>query len=143
MNWSMIASVEAVIIITLLLLILSRKIGRPLSDAEVQQKINRKKQKEDQKKERQQQRQLEWQKKLDEISAQEREIKNMLRPVTFVSLSGDNTEGRTLCVQDGNGAVYTLHCYDYDLEIAPLFNGLYNASIEPHYYSKIGAVLLK
>ena len=136
MNWTIISIAEAVIIAILLLLIIFRKIGRPLSEAEAWEKIN-------QKEEKRHQRQLEWEQKLEKISAQEREIKNMLRPVTFVSLSGDIAEGRTLCVQDGNGTPYTLYCHDNYLDEAPLFSGLYHASREPHYYSKRGAVLLK
>lgn len=135
--------VEGGIIVILLYLIIFRKIGRPLSDLEVRQKIKRKEQKIAQKKERQRQEQVKWEKKLEKISNQEREIKNMPRPVTFVSLSGDNTYGRTLCIQDGNGDPYTLYCHDNDLDEAPLFNGLYQASKSPHYHSSRGAVLLK
>lgn len=136
MSPTIIAYVEAGIIIILLLLIVFRKIGRPLSEAEAQEKIN-------QKNERRRQQQMEYEKQAEKISAQEREIKSMTRPVTFVSLSGDYTEGRTLCVQDGNGNPHTLFCDDYNLDEAPLFNGLYQASKEPHYWSKRGAVLFQ
>ncbi|MFA6274003.1 MAG: hypothetical protein WC662_02475 [Candidatus Paceibacterota bacterium] len=143
MNWTIISIVEAVIIIVLILLVLFRKIGRPLSEAEAKEKIARRQQQqrniEARRLAEQAERQREWQK----FQEQEKLIAEMPRPVTFVSLSGDGMVGRTLCVQDGNGKPRTLHCREGLLDKAPFFNGLYQASLEPHYYSKRGAVLLQ
>lgn len=137
MNWSLFFIVsEAMVIVILLLLIFFRKIGRPLNEAEAREKINLKR-------EKRRQQQLKWEQELKKISNQEDKIRNMQRPVTFVSLSGDAAYGRTLCVQDGSGMPHTLFCRDFDLRIAPLFNGLYEASVEPHYHSERGAILLK
>ena len=138
-----IVEVQFVVLFILLILILKRKIGRPLTETELEEKRQQKEKKRLALQEIERQNQLENQKKIREIKEQEEEIRSLLRPVIFVSLNGDDLRGRTLCVQDGKGDMHSFHASDYDLENnARLFNGLYQASREPNYYGKIGAVLL-
>ncbi len=130
-------------LVVLLILIFKRKIGRPLSEAEQKEKRIRKANSELQKKQRREARELEWKNEQNRMQEQDKKILLLPRPVTFVSLDGDNNYGRTICVQDGTGKPHTFHLADIHLQSFHAFNSLYHAARGPHYYGKIGAVLFQ
>lgn len=145
MNLITICILETVVIIVLVLLILFRKIGRPLSEAEAKEQIVRREQRAKNIKNRRLAKQAEEERRWQKLQEQEKVISELPRPVTFVSLDGDDLVGRTVCVQDGNGKPYTFHCDQelLDLGMAPFFKAIYEASYEPFYNSKIGAIIFR
>ncbi len=112
---TIIAIVEFVVIAFLAYLIVFRKIGRPLSEAEAQEKIAQKKQKE-----------ARDNQYLTNLFNQEEKIKNLKRPVTLISASGD-LASYELLVREGNGEDHMLKGTEglMDLGRTPMFRAIY------------------
>lgn len=139
-----IASVEFVTLLLLTVLIAKRKIGRPLTAAEVQERKVKREQRKMEKERRRQARIQEWQERELAMAQQDDAIRTLVRPVKFVSLSGNGLDGEiTICVQDGTGQPHTFHLNEMYLRKCPFFNSLLNVSKEPHYHSKRGAILFE
>lgn len=127
MSPTIIAYVEAGIIVILLLLIVFRKIGRPLSAAEAQYKIDQKKKRESEKQTRKNEARLDEQRRWNKLQEQETIISKMTAPIILVSAGGDIIVGYDICVKDANGNISNLHAESYEMEDLPRFKGLFNA----------------
>ena len=129
MNYFAISIVETVFIIFLLYLIIFRKIGRPLSEAEVQLKIEKEKEKEKQKQIEEEHAQLRAKKRSEELQQQEIIISKMKTPVILVSFGweGDINPMYHICVKDGSGCVENLSARNHEVNSLPRFRGLFNA----------------
>lgn len=90
--------VEAVIILILLVLIIFRKIGRPLSEAEAQERIK-------QKREKMEDARLRAKEERERLEEQENMIKEMKTPITLIAARGSLMEGFVVCVKDAGGKI--------------------------------------
>ena len=127
-----IAGIETITLIILCTLIAQRKIGRPLTQQELDERRRKREAGEREEQER-------WNK----LQEQEQIIKNLQTPVTFVSLSGNDSSGISLSVQDGKKKLHAFHADSWVIDNLPFFNGLYQASREPNYKGERGAILLQ
>jgi hypothetical protein len=83
-------------------LIIFRRIGRPLSEAEAQYKIRLKEERRDSE-------QAQYEKEIAELGKQETLIAEMKTPITHISVGGEGTyEPYNVCVQDGNKKIHNL-----------------------------------
>ena len=139
MNWKLMALTEAVFILGILLLVIFRKIGRPLSEAEAKYRIDKKLQKERDKKLKRQEEDREARKAWDKHEEQEVLISKMKTPIILISAKGDARSGVSMCVKDGEGKIENLHVEACWIDKFPKFLGLYHAL--PYGY-KNGMVLV-
>jgi hypothetical protein len=123
MNWKIVALIEAVALIVLIYLIVTRRIGRPLSEAEAQYKLKRKEEI------RLQDEHL-YQEKLNELAKQEVLISQMKSPIILVSVSGGEffSDPYNLCVQDGEKKIHTLLAERSELRQLPKLQALFKAA---------------
>lgn len=128
-NFFGVAVAELVIIIILALLIIFRKIGRPLSESEIKERKERQALAEEKFNKQQELRALQRQNYEKKLLDQENAIKELLAPVKLVSVAGDSC-GYDLCVVDKNSRSHIFSAssddmYSYNI---PRFKTLFNAS---------------
>ena len=122
MNWQLIALMEAAVILLLGFLIIFRRIGRPLSEAEAQYRIKLKE-------ERKQKEAEDYQKEISELNKQEILIAEMQTPITLISVAGEGTyEPFNVCVQDGNKKIHNLLAEHRHISKLPKLQSLYRAA---------------
>lgn len=123
MNWYAIALIEAGVILTLLYLIIVRRVGRPLSEAEVQYKIHLKQ-------EREREGQAREQQELARLRSQEDAIAAMETPIVLVSvvIPGYGSETYNMCVQDGTKKRHNLIVKSWHVDQCPRLQSLFSAA---------------
>lgn len=123
--------------VVLLILVIFRKIGRPLSEAEAKEKIRRR-----------QQREEAWareeQEKKRVLMEQENVIKNLKPPVLYLSSASDHDdENIVFTIQDGDKKTHLFRAKDmYEIRRQPFLNALYESARPAIYHSRIGEVLI-
>jgi flagellar biosynthesis/type III secretory pathway M-ring protein FliF/YscJ len=136
-NLQMYAICITIAFVTLVLFVIFRKIGRPLSEAEAKEKIKRRQ-------ETEQAEAFERSEKLRFLKEQEDTIKNLKPPVLYISFYSDNhNENIVFTVQDGDKKTHLFKAKsEYQLRKQPYLNSLYTSALSAIYNRKFGTVLI-
>lgn len=123
--------------VILSLLVIFRKIGRPLSEAEAMEKIKRRQ-------EREEYLERQYQIATAAMKNQEETIKNLKAPVLYLSSTNDDFGDKiVLSVQDGEKKTHVFQMKRKgDMERYPFFASLYQTSRHAWYHSKNGEVII-
>lgn len=127
-----IAIAELVILTILIVLIIKRKIGRPLTEAELIEK-----------KRKEEEAEIWLKKEFQRLQVQESKINGLKRPLRFVGRS-ETYDKLELTVQDGDKQMHSFSVSNdkFTKESTPFFCALFKASWEPWYFGKKNAILL-